>query len=143
MIYDLSLIIITYFINVVLYFITFSWIIMMEKQDCECSVDWRRDFIKYYLICVIVFIIASFAHIFFLNNRYHKIFDSLRYIFLLSEIVFVTVVFLYIRDLIKKRCECSAGMERDVTLIYSVVDGVLIIATIILFIGALIAGADT
>lgn len=105
---------------------------MMEKQDCQCSVDWRRDFIKYYLICVIIFIFASFAHIFLLNNKYNSIFDTLRYIFLISEIVFVTVVFLYIRDLIKKRCECSAGVERDVTLIYTVVDGVLIIATVIL-----------
>ena len=134
MVYDTSLVIITYFINIVLYFITFSWIIMMEKQNCECSADWRRDFIKYYLVCIVIFIMASLINIFFLNNKFNVIFNYLKYVFLLSEIVFITIVFLYIRDLIKKRCECSRSVERDITLIYTVVDGVIIIATFILLV---------
>ena len=130
--YDLSLVIIIYFINIVLYFLTFSWIIMMEKENCKCSADWKRTYIKYYLLSMIIFIIILFVHMLVFNNMYENIFEYVKYVFLLSELVFITIVFIYIRDLIKKRCECSNSIARDITLIYTITDGIIIILSLLL-----------
>jgi hypothetical protein len=130
--YDLSLVIIIYFINIVLYFLTFSWIIMMEKEKCACSADWKRDYIKYYLMSMIMFILLMFVHTLVFSNRYEYIFQYVKYVFLLSELVFIAIVFIYIRDLIRKRCECSNSIARDITLIYTITDGIIIILSLLL-----------
>ncbi len=130
--YDLSLVIIIYFINIVLYFLTFSWIIMMEKENCTCSADWRRNYIKYYLISIVVYIVIMIIHTVFFNNCYEYIFRLLNYWFLVSELIFISIVFVYIRDLIKKRCECSKSINRDITLIYTVTDGIIIVSSVLL-----------
>jgi hypothetical protein len=130
--YDLSLVVIIYFINIVLYFLTFSWIIMMEKENCTCSADWKRNYIKYYLISIVAYIIIMIIHTLIFNNRYGNIFILLNYGFLISELIFISIVFIYIKDLIKKRCECSKSINRDITLIYTVTDGIIIISSILL-----------
>ena len=130
--YDLSLVVIIYFINIVLYFLTFSWIIMMEKENCTCSADWRRNYIKYYLISIVLYIIIMIIHTLVFNNRYAYIFTLLNYWFLVSELIFISIVFVYIKDLIKKRCECSKSINRDITLIYTVTDGIIIVSSVLL-----------
>ena len=37
-----------------------TYIYLLKKNYCECSEDWRRDFIKVYSILVIVLICAGF-----------------------------------------------------------------------------------
>jgi hypothetical protein len=105
---------------------------MMEKENCKCSADWKRTYIKYYLLSMIIFIIILFVHMLVFNNRYENIFEYVKYVFLLSELVFITIVFIYIRDLIKKRCECSNSIARDITLIYTITDGIIIILSLLL-----------
>jgi len=105
---------------------------MMEKENCTCSADWRRNYIKYYLISIVVYIVIMFMHALLFKNKYEYIFRMLNYWFLVSELIFISIVFLYIRDLIKKRCECSKSINRDITLIYTVTDGIIIICSILL-----------
>lgn len=129
---DLLLIFTVYIINIILYFITFSWIVLLEKNKCECSKNWKRDFIKYYIMTMILFVVSyGIYEIMSANkivNNYDFIFDFLRNLMLISEIGFVAIVFVYIRDLIKNRCKCSESPNRDISLFYSTVD--LIIFTI-------------
>lgn len=123
---DLLLIFTVYIINIILYFITFSWIVLLEKNKCECSKNWKRDFIKYYIMLMILFIISyGIYEIMSANkliNNYDFIFDFLRNLMLISEIGFVAIVFIYIRNLIKNRCKCSESPNRDISLFYSTVD---------------------
>ena len=35
-------------INVLLVLIFFNYVYQLEQNNCVCSDDWRRDFIKYY-----------------------------------------------------------------------------------------------
>jgi hypothetical protein len=97
-----SLITTIYIINVVLYFLSFSWIIMQNKHHCNCSKNWKYDFIKYYLIFLTILIALM------IFNIIPKIFNNtIKYIIMISEIIYISIIFLYIRDLIKKRCSCS------------------------------------
>ena len=40
--------------------IVLSWIFKLERQ-CNCSKDWRRDFIKYYSFTGVAVLLAAFA----------------------------------------------------------------------------------
>jgi len=139
---DLTLLVTIYLINIVLYFITFSWIIMMEKGHCECSNNWKRTFIKVYIISMICFIfitcifyLAQYMNYFTeLTSKYENILNILKYFVLVAEIIFVAIVFIYIRDLIKNKCSCSESLNRDITLVYSTVDGVIMILSLVLII---------
>ena len=130
---DLLLIFTVYIINIILYFITFSWIVLLEKNKCECSKNWKRDFIKYYIMTMILFVVSYGIYEIMSANRiinnYDFIFDFLRNIMLISEIGFVAIVFVYIRDLIKNRCKCSESPNRDISLFYSTVDLIIFAIT--------------
>lgn len=124
-----------YFINIVLYFITFNWVIMLDKTKCECSKNWKRDFIKYFLLTMIIYLICSFIYITLskvYNLPFFNVFEIISKIFYILEIFYIIVVFIYIKDL-KKRCKCSQSVERDITEIYSTIDVILFIITIFLF----------
>ena len=136
---DLTLVITMYFTNIVLYFITFSWIIMMEKTNCECSNNWKRTFIKTYVILMILgmilFSILYITH--FMNfmtvitTKYSNVINILKYGMFISEIVYIIIVFLYIQDLIKGKCNCSNSLNREITLIYKIVDVIIMILSLI------------
>lgn len=123
---DLLLIFTVYIINIILYFITFSWIVLLEKNKCDCSKNWKRDFIKYYILSMILFIVIYGVYevlsAYKLVKNYDYVFDFLRYVMFISEIGFVSIVFIYIRDLIRKRCKCSESPNRDISLFYSFTD---------------------
>lgn len=133
---DLLLIFTVYIINIILYFITFSWIVLLEKNKCECSKNWKRDFIKYYIMAMILFMVLygiyEITSVNKIINNYDFIFDFLRNIMLIAEIGFVTVVFIYIRDLIKKGCKCSESPNRDISLFYSTVDLIIFAITAVM-----------
>lgn len=117
---DLDFLVTLYFINVVLYFITFSWMVMLDKSKCVCGKNWRWTFIKYFIV-VMFSIICTIAFIFTANvsTNTDDIFSYLKYGILIAEIIFVAIVFLNVRDLIKKGCNCQK-VESD--LVYDSVD---------------------
>jgi hypothetical protein len=83
--------------------IVLSWINKLEKK-CECSADWRRDFIKYYSIVLIVYGLAGAARI------QPKNFPLLIAIGL-AGLVNIASFLSYIPDLKKKQCDCA--IEND------------------------------
>jgi len=125
----MTLLITIYFINIVLYFITFSWIVLLEKNKCNCCLNWKRDFMKYFLIFMVFFIFAGFLI---------NIHDYLKYSILILQIVYIGIVFIYIRDLMRKHCDC--GNQEDMNkskhkyAFYSQLDGIIIVMTLILFV---------
>jgi len=137
---DLQLIFTIYIINIILYFITFSWIVLLEKNKCDCGNNWKRDFIKYYILAMILFILIciiyeKLASYSIVPKNFDNIFDKLWYILFLSQIIFVTVVFIYIRDLIRNKCKCEESKSREVSSVYSFVDMMIFITTCIMAFG--------
>lgn len=87
--------------GLVLQGIILSWINKLEKK-CECSADWRRDYIKYFSIVSIIF---AFANAFMPN--FIKILLPLLMIFGLAGLVNLGSILSYIPDLKKKQCNCA------------------------------------
>lgn len=133
MISDINLFITIYMINIVLYFITFTWIVMLEKNKCACSMNWKRDFIKYYLIFMVTFMILYTLFVIFLQ-KYVYLLENAKYIIFILQLLYIGIVFVYIRDLITNKCECSDMIHRDITQIYNTLDIISIILSLLFFI---------
>lgn len=125
---DLGFLVTLYFINVVLYFVTFSWMVMLEKSNCECGENWKRNYIKYYIV-IMFFIICAIALTFITNITTYSddVFTYVKYAMLLAEIIFVVIVFLNMRDLIKKGCNCQKDKNAK---IYDNIDIIICISSI-------------
>jgi hypothetical protein len=85
--------------------IILSWVNKLEKK-CECSADWRRDYIKYFSIVSIIF---AFANAFMPNLI--KTLLPLLMIFGLAGLVNLGSILSYIPGLKKKQCNCA--IEKD------------------------------
>lgn len=83
--------------------VVLSWINKLEKK-CECSADWRRDFIKYYSFILILVSLLAVAKIQIKNAPVMVLLG-------LVGLVNVVSVLTYIPDLKKKQCDCA--IEND------------------------------
>jgi len=119
---------------IVLYTYVFLYIRELEKTGCECSRDWKRDFIYIY-ICIIVPIII--VRLF--NIRTPMLLNSVISILTIS---FIFIVFFYIHELKKKKCECSVSDTRKVLEIVNYIHLGLLGLVIIALIYAIFSGVD-
>lgn len=89
-----------------LYLYLLNYIYKLERIGCECSADWRRNFIKYYIITIFVLVIASF----FMG-------PNIKYLAPLTfaaNIVFIIIIYQYVNKLKREKCACADGTERKV-----------------------------
>lgn len=132
---DILLLSIIYLVDIILYFVTFSWIILLEKNKCNCSINWKRDFIKYYILFIISIYCLLLIYNIYPNQHSIQIkgfIDIIRIIILLSELVFVCIIFIYIKDLINNKCKCSEISQKDISYLYSTLDIMIFIISLFL-----------
>jgi len=94
-----------------------NYIYRLEETECKCSDDWKRDFIKYYSIIMIVLSIFSSMNINF--NKKNPIIIGLMSLLCFSNIFFIYVLWKYNKFLCKRECECSSGWEKDFMKFYT------------------------
>lgn len=94
-------------INVLFFSFALAWILKLEKTECECSRDWRRDFMKYYF---------GFAILFQFLILMQKQTKFLLVPFAVASLAYLGVCISYILELRKEGCGCSKGMEQSVLL---------------------------
>ena len=67
---DLLSIQISSFIKILLFSLFLTYVLKLEKKNCECSEGWERKYIKYYSIAVILFaLLQIFATELYLKYR--------------------------------------------------------------------------
>lgn len=128
-IYDIIFVISYTTIKTLLYSITYKWIEHMEKTGCKCSEDWKEQFIKYFIMFIIPYNIISALYLIFIGENMIIAF-TIKIIILVLTILFIILTFLYIIKLKKEKCDCSEGIEREITLIYTIIQGCLIFISI-------------
>jgi hypothetical protein len=84
-----------------------AWIFNLEKRDCKCSVNWRRDFMKWFYLVSILFQVAIFF-----NNK-----TLIKYLsgpIAMASLAYLYVTLTYIHKLIIDQCDCTAGRHRAI-----------------------------
>lgn len=85
------------------------YLLKLEKIGCECSKDWKRTFVMYYIILILVFFVIQMISLL----AYKAIHPIITTIMFLGNIFFVVIVFKYIHELKNEKCKCSEDQARD------------------------------
>ena len=130
---DIIFVIFFIIINSALYILTYNWIIHFEKTGCECANDWRKDFIKIYIYFIVSFNIISTLYLITIGENI-KISFGVKLFLILFDIFFIINSYIYITKLKNEKCECSSNIIREITLIYIIINGCLILLSISIFV---------
>lgn len=111
----------------VLWAYVYIYITKLENIGCECSKDWRRNFIKMYSVVLIILIIT-----FLIGIKIYYVGPVIMFF----TIFFIFTVFHYIHDLKVKKCECSKSNIRDILEVVNYIQvGLIIFAMLVIAIG--------
>ena len=94
------------------------WIWKLEKTGCACSKDWRRDFIMYWMIIYTLFVLLPIILIKYGMKRLAQVISMIMFIL---GLIFIVVVFQYVRKLKEIKCKCADGTELKVLEIFNYV----------------------
>lgn len=130
---DIFFVIFFIIINSLLYILTYNWIINLEKTGCECANDWRKDFIKIYIYIIVSFNIISTVYLITIGENINIPY-GIKLFLILFDIFFISNTYIYITKLKNEKCECSSDIVREITLIYIIINGCLILLSISIFI---------
>jgi len=134
----------TFFVIIGINIFTIFWILNLEKTLCKCSENWKRSFIKYYLMMTTS--LSIFINIYtYTTQEYIKLNMNLVFAFAILNIVNMILTVYYISDLIKDNCECSEDIIREIyyyqQLIYLIIISLFAAMFVILMLLSLIFAA--
>jgi len=84
-----------------------AWITSLEKNNCACSKNWRRDFLKWFFLVSILFQLA----ILFKNQLLIK---YLAGPIAVASVAYLYVTLTYIHKLMIDECDCTDGRHRTI-----------------------------
>jgi hypothetical protein len=128
---------------IVFYSYILKYISDLNVQKCECSDNWKRDFIKYFSMTSIGVLSVSLVLLFInrlasLPKALITLTNVLRGVYFVAFLVFLGVVFSYTRNLsnCETGCKCSEDKMRTVMQYFSALVGgwILFALTIILIV---------
>jgi hypothetical protein len=83
--------------------VALSWIIDLEKKGCQCTADWRRQYLTYFFIAMMALMFLTLLNIT----------PSMKLVTAVSVLTpFIVVT--YTGQLRSSVCECSAARQRDI-----------------------------
>jgi hypothetical protein len=109
------------FIIVVLY----TWVDSMEKDGCDCSNIWHKDFVKFGLIFILVYNIVIMCIM--NSNPKMEFLNIFKLIGGFITISYWAIVLDYVIKLKENACGCSEDWKREFAYIYSIVYFVFLI----------------
>lgn len=119
---------------ILLYFYLYKWLLELDKQGCDCSDMWQRDFVTYSTVVIIFMSILSM----FLNvmmrlevvdkknlEEYIKenatVALPLLFMYVLFGFIYIVVLFDFTKRLKDMECKCSESWIREFGYIYSLI----------------------
>ena len=124
-------------ITIILLIVIYSYLISLEKKGCRCNVPNNINFIKGFTIFAIIYLIftgiVSDEAIF--NNLGGTVVIINKFVDLIFALVFIYYlyeVFKYTRTLVREKCKCSEDIRREIIMIGSIIEFILIFILFIL-----------
>ena len=122
---------------IVFYSYILKYINNLNVKKCECSENWKRDFIKYFSMAAIGVLVVLLVLVFVerLSKAHQglKVFANvLNGVYFVAFLVFLGVLFTYTRNLSKTKCECSEDKMRTIMYNFSAILGGLYVLVVLL-----------
>lgn len=128
-------------IGVILMIVTYTYINKLERIKCVCSEHPYRNFIKKYLMFAIIFLaITAFIPpsivIGQLGEIYGFVYMTIKWIYVISTVIFFVYALQYVSYLAREKCKCSEDIRREVLYVWSITQlvilGILILLPVLL-----------
>ena len=101
-------------IVIVIHVLILAYVLNLERDNCECSDGWKRDFIKYFtMILIAVNVIALFVpQLKKSKNKYIMLLLGLLAFVNLFNIAILLIYYIELSYKQKTGCECSVNWKR-------------------------------
>lgn len=128
-------------IGVILMIVTYTYITKLERIKCVCSEHPYRKFIKKYLMFAIIFLgVTAFIPpsivIGQLGELYGFIYMIIKWVFVITTVIFFVYALQYVRYLAREKCKCSEDIRREVLYWWSITElvilGILVLLPVLL-----------
>lgn len=124
-------------IFVALYATTYNYITKLEAIGCDCSAHKYRNFIKYFPLAAIAYIIlfnffSPKAVFETLGEAGLWLMGLISFLFGIVNIAFFVMAFIYARYMMAEKCKCSEEYRRDVLYWWSLLEIVIIVVGVVL-----------
>ena len=107
-------------VNILFYGLALLWITRLESSGCECSRDWRRDYMKYFFLAVILFQAVLLTGV---SKDLIKLMGGPIGV---ASLVYLWVTITYVRGLRQSACGCAGGYQQTVLYWMAVVQAALL-----------------
>ena len=119
------------FLGIFFLLLTYTYINKLEKIGCACAEMKNRKFLKNFALLgaaylFVTMLISPSSAVKMFGKAGAFVYWGVSLLFILFSLVFYVLALLYVRKLIKEKCECSEDVRREVLYIYSIVEIVLI-----------------
>jgi len=121
-------------------FIILNWLHSLDKNNCKCSHDNKKTYIKIWWFFLIIYNL-SVVLMYIFNNETSSISDYIAFndlligintIFGVFSIIILIITYLYIKKLKKINCKCSFGKTEKFLYYYTKISIFIIISFFIL-----------
>jgi len=124
-------------ITIILLVVIYSYIVSLENKGCKCAMTQNINFIKGFTIFSIIYLLFTglVSDKVIYDNLGGSIVALNKFIDLIFVLVFIYYlyeVFRYTRYLVNEKCKCSTDMRREIIMIGSVIEMILIFITFVL-----------
>jgi hypothetical protein len=118
-------------ITIILLVVIYTYIVSLENKGCKCALPPNINFIKGFTIFSIIYLLFTglvseqvikdnFGVNIVIINKFVDLIFALVFIYYLYE------VFVYTRRLVNEKCKCSVDKRREIIMIGSIIEFVLI-----------------
>jgi len=107
-------------INIAFYGMALSWIMKLQDKECECSTNWRREYMKYFFMFMIIaqaLLLSGAA-----KGTLHMVAGPMG----LASLVYIYATITYVNELRAKQCSCADGVEESILYWMAVVQAALL-----------------
>ena len=124
-------------ISIILLVIIYSYSVSLENKGCKCALPPNINFIKSLTIFAIIYLIFTglvsdqaikdnFGTNIVIINKFIDLIFAIVFIYYLYE------VFVYTRRLVNEKCKCSVDIRREIIMIGSIIELLLILILFVL-----------
>lgn len=101
-------------ISIIIAIIVLIYVLNLERDNCDCSKDWKRDYVKYGSMSIIIYsIVITICNLYINKINNNMWFRLLLFIYGLYILSYAIVSIIYFIDLQKHNdCECSRNWKR-------------------------------
>ena len=135
----------TRLLSIVVAVIVLTYVFKLEETSCECSKDWRRDYIKYYSMATLgligLIVLLGLLKLDLGKNAVVRVvLTVVSFAWMVATLTNIYAMFTYTQQLVaKQQCECSTQWQRTFLYYYSMIMASLLLVGLIIMLVVLVS----